>query len=92
MDEPVGPRRALAATRWPRSSGPASSSAVLVGGHPHVPFTIRQYRKQIGVILADLSLGTGVFVIGGGVVGVVILLSTLTGSEVGLRGPQRPRR
>jgi len=52
----------------------------------NIPFTIRQYSKQIGVILADLSLGTGVFVIGGGVVGVVILLSTLTGSEVGFEG------
>jgi len=51
-----------------------------------VPFALRHYGKQIGVILADLSLGTGVFVIGGGVVGVVILLSTLTGSEVGFEG------
>jgi len=52
----------------------------------NVPLTIRQYGKQIGLILAELSLGTGVFVIGGGVVGVVILLSTLTGSEVGFEG------
>ena len=52
----------------------------------HIPFTIRQYGKQIGMILAELSLGTGVFIVGGGVVGVVILLSTLTGSEVGFEG------
>ncbi len=52
----------------------------------NIPLAIRQYSKQIGVILADLSLGTGVFVVGGGVVGVVILLSTLTGSEVGFEG------
>jgi phospholipid/cholesterol/gamma-HCH transport system permease protein len=45
----------------------------------NIPLTIRHYSKQIAVILAELSLGTGVFVIGGGVVGVVILLSTLTG-------------
>ena len=52
----------------------------------NIPLTIRQYGKQIGTILAELSLGTGVFIIGGGVVGVVILLSTLTGSEVGFEG------
>ena len=52
----------------------------------HIPLTIRQYGKQIGLILAELSLGTGIFIVGGGVVGVVILLSTLTGSEVGFEG------
>jgi phospholipid/cholesterol/gamma-HCH transport system permease protein len=52
----------------------------------NIPLTLRQYSKHIGVILAELSLGTGVFVVGGGVVGVVILLSTLTGSEVGFEG------
>ena len=51
-----------------------------------IPHAIRQHGTQIGTILAELSLGTGVFVIGGGVVGVVILLSTLTGSEVGFEG------
>ena len=52
----------------------------------HIPLTIRHYSKQIGLILAELSLGTGIFIVGGGVVGVVILLSTLTGSEVGFEG------
>jgi len=52
----------------------------------HIPLTIRQYSKHIGTILAELSLGTGVFGVGGGVVGVVILPSTLTGSEVGFEG------
>jgi phospholipid/cholesterol/gamma-HCH transport system permease protein len=52
----------------------------------YIPVTIRSYGKQIGMIVSDLSLGTGVFIIGGGVVGVTILLSTLTGSEVGFEG------
>lgn len=52
----------------------------------NIPLTLRHYSLHIGVILAELSLGTGVFVVGGGVVGVVILLSTLTGSEVGFEG------
>ena len=29
----------------------------------NIPLTIRQYGKQIGTILAELSLGTGVFII-----------------------------
>jgi phospholipid/cholesterol/gamma-HCH transport system permease protein len=51
-----------------------------------IPFTLRHYRRQVGQIVADLSLGSGIFVIGGGVVGVVVLLSTLTGSEIGYEG------
>jgi phospholipid/cholesterol/gamma-HCH transport system permease protein len=51
-----------------------------------IPFAVRHYRKQVGEVLAEVTLGTGVFVIGGGVVGVVMLLSTLVGSGVGLEG------
>lgn len=52
----------------------------------YLPLTLRHYRAQIGRVLAEVSLGSGIFVMGGGVVGVVLLLSTLTGTEVGLEG------
>ena len=47
---------------------------------------LRHYRGQIGRVIAEVTLGSGIFVVGGGVVGVVLLLSTLTGTQVGLEG------
>ena len=47
---------------------------------------LTHYRGEIGRVLAEVTLGSGIFVVGGGVVGVVLLLSTLTGTEVGLEG------
>lgn len=51
-----------------------------------IPIAITHHRGQIGRVLAEVSLGSGIFVVGGGVVGVVLLLATLTGSGVGLEG------
>ncbi|MFS3130155.1 MlaE family ABC transporter permease [Nocardioides sp. Bht2] len=51
-----------------------------------IPLAVRRYPGEIGRVLAEVTLGSGIFVVGGGVVGVVLLLSTLTGSEVGLEG------
>lgn len=51
-----------------------------------IPIVLTHYRAQVGRVLAEVTLGSGIFVIGGGVVGVVLLLSTLTGSGVGLEG------
>lgn len=51
-----------------------------------IPLALRRYRGEIGRVLAEVTLGSGIFVVGGGVVGVVLLLSTLTGTEVGLEG------
>ncbi|MDP9822358.1 MlaE family ABC transporter permease [Nocardioides massiliensis] len=51
-----------------------------------IPVALRHYRGEIGRVLAEVTLGSGIFVVGGGVVGVVLLLSTLTGTEVGLEG------
>ena len=53
-----------------------------------VPIALRDYRTQIGRLLAEVSLGGGILVVGGGSIGVVFLLSTLTGTEVGLEGHQ----
>ena len=47
---------------------------------------IRHYPAQVGRQLAEVSLGGGALVVGGGAVGVVFLMSTLTGTEVGLEG------
>lgn len=51
-----------------------------------VPEAVRHHRAQVGRVLVEVTLGSGIFVVGGGVVGVVLLLSTLTGTEVGLEG------
>lgn len=51
-----------------------------------IPHALRHHRAQVGRVLAEVTLGSGIFVVGGGVVGVVLLLSTLTGTEVGLEG------
>ena len=53
-----------------------------------VPNALRHHRAQIGRNLAEVSLGGGALVVGGGAVGVVLLMSTLTGTEVGLEGHQ----
>ena len=78
-----------------RAAGEGSLGAVVRTGEQlvfwwqafaYLPLTLRHHRAQIGRVLAEVSLGTGIFVMGGGVVGVVLLLSTLTGTEVGLEG------
>jgi phospholipid/cholesterol/gamma-HCH transport system permease protein len=51
-----------------------------------IPLAITHHRGQIGRVLAEVSLGSGIFVVGVGVVGVVLLLAILTGSGVGLEG------
>lgn len=53
-----------------------------------LPVAVTRYRKEISRTLAETALGSGIFLVGGGVVGVVLLLSTLTGTEVGLEGYQ----
>lgn len=57
-----------------------------VQGIIRVPRAIRAYRAQVGQILAEMSLGAGLLVVGGGAVGVVFLLAALTGTEVGVEG------
>jgi phospholipid/cholesterol/gamma-HCH transport system permease protein len=51
-----------------------------------IPIAFTHHRGQVGRVLAEVTLGSGIFVFGGGVVGVVMLLATLTGSGVGLEG------
>lgn len=51
-----------------------------------IGLAVTRYRGEVGRVLAEVTLGSGIFVVGGGVVGVVLLLSTLTGTEVGMEG------
>lgn len=51
-----------------------------------IPLAVTHYRGEVGRVVAEVSLGSGVFVVGGGVIGVVLLLSTLTGTQVGFEG------
>ncbi|MFC7496787.1 MULTISPECIES: MlaE family ABC transporter permease [unclassified Nocardioides] len=51
-----------------------------------IRLALTHYRAEVGRVLAEVTLGSGIFVVGGGVVGVVLMLSTLTGTEIGLEG------
>lgn len=51
-----------------------------------IPVALRHYRGEVGRVLAEVTLGSGIFIVGGGVVGVVLMLGGLTGSGVGLEG------
>jgi phospholipid/cholesterol/gamma-HCH transport system permease protein len=53
-----------------------------------VPEALRRHRAEIGRQIADVSLGGGALVVGGGAVGVVFLLAAFTGTEVGVEGHQ----
>jgi phospholipid/cholesterol/gamma-HCH transport system permease protein len=51
-----------------------------------LPEALRRHRAEIGRQIAEVSLGGGALVVGGGAVGVVFLLATFTGTEVGIEG------
>ena len=39
-----------------------------------LPVALTHYRAEIWRVLSDVALGSGIFLVGGGVVGVVLLL------------------
>jgi len=45
-----------------------------------------RYRKEITLLVSDVTIGTGALVIGGGMLFVVMSISFFTGTEVGLEG------
>ncbi|HXX89253.1 MAG TPA: ABC transporter permease [Acidimicrobiales bacterium] len=45
-----------------------------------------KYRKEITLLVSDITIGTGALVIGGGMLFVVMSISFFTGTEVGLEG------
>ena len=83
----VRPRRAPVGTR-------ATGNGLLVLGMQAtffasaltwVPFAVKRYRKEIGRLLSDISWGRALLV-GGGIMGVMLLLSAFVGTSVGIAG------
>ncbi len=84
MSTSVGQRGAIGAIKM--AAGVGEQVVMSIRAVVGIPLVLTHYRAQVGRVLAEVTLGSGIFVIGGGVVGVVLLLSTLTGSGVGLEG------
>lgn len=51
-----------------------------------LPEALRKHRAEIGRQVAEVSLGGGALVVGGGAVGVVFLMAAFTGTGVGIEG------
>ena len=51
-----------------------------------VPFTIKNYSREIARLLAEVTLGSGSLAVIGGTVGVVVSMCFYTGTEVGIQG------
>jgi phospholipid/cholesterol/gamma-HCH transport system permease protein len=50
------------------------------------PRTVRRYKKEIGRLLGEVTLGSGSLALIGGTVGVITMLTFFTGTNVGLQG------
>ena len=51
-----------------------------------IPFTIKNYPKEISRLLAEVTLGSGALAVIGGTIGVVVSMCFFTGTEVGVQG------
>ncbi len=51
-----------------------------------VPFTIKNYSREILRLLAEVTLGSGALAVIGGTVGVIVAMCFFTGTEVGIQG------
>jgi phospholipid/cholesterol/gamma-HCH transport system permease protein len=51
-----------------------------------VPFTIKNYSREIYRLLAEVTLGSGSLAVIGGTIGVVVSMCFFTGTEVGIQG------
>ena len=51
-----------------------------------MPRTLVHYPREVLRLLAEVSLGSGALLVGGGTVGVIFFLSFFTGTQVGLEG------
>ncbi len=51
-----------------------------------IPFTIKNYSREIYRLLAEVTLGSGSLAVIGGTIGVVVSMCFFTGTEVGLQG------
>ena len=50
------------------------------------PKTVTRYKKEIARLLAEVALGSGALAVIGGTVGVILMMTFFTGTEVGLQG------
>jgi phospholipid/cholesterol/gamma-HCH transport system permease protein len=51
-----------------------------------IPFTIKNYSREIYRLLAEVTLGSGSLAVIGGTIGVVVSMCFFTGTEVGIQG------
>lgn len=51
-----------------------------------IPYTLKHYRKQTGVLLVDVMWGNGSLIVGGGTIGVLIFMGAAVGGSVGIEG------
>jgi phospholipid/cholesterol/gamma-HCH transport system permease protein len=50
------------------------------------PKAVIRYKKEIARLLAEVTLGSGALAVIGGTVGVILMMTFFTGTEVGLQG------
>src|SRR5436190_21613927 len=50
------------------------------------PKSVIRYKKEIFRLLAEVTLGSGALAVIGGTVGVILMMTFFTGTEVGLQG------
>ncbi|RJQ79771.1 ABC transporter permease [Pseudonocardiaceae bacterium YIM PH 21723] len=67
-------------------AGLGHQATFMVRAFAAIPLTIRHYRAEVFRLLADLSWGNGAIVVGGGMIGVMALLSAFTGATVAVEG------
>jgi phospholipid/cholesterol/gamma-HCH transport system permease protein len=53
-----------------------------------VPRVVKNYKKEVLRLLAEVSFGSGALAVVGGTVGVIAFMTFFTGTEVGLQGYQ----
>jgi phospholipid/cholesterol/gamma-HCH transport system permease protein len=53
-----------------------------------IPMVLVKFRDEVSRLLAEVSVGSGLFFVAGGTVGIIFMLSGAVGIEVGLEGYQ----
>jgi phospholipid/cholesterol/gamma-HCH transport system permease protein len=51
-----------------------------------IPRTLRNYRRQTGALLVDITWGNGSLIVGGGTIGVLVFMGVAVGGSVGVEG------
>ncbi|OZC97325.1 ABC transporter permease [Rhodococcus sp. 06-235-1A] len=89
------PRGTLHAGRYVRRLGRIPGSMLQSLGHQltfciqvlaAIPHTLRSYRRQMMLILSDITWGSGALVVGGGTVSVLVVLGIAVGASIGIEG------